>query len=285
MLRFVNADQARHLATEEFLVRGIRDSHDPRVRLDFLGQVFIRLEEVLEWSEALSKRHQLEFIPNAPPVFLHGGPSEGKVGILGINPGWDGADASPERVFPTIVRDYYVIDEHLRYFDRVRRSPGRYWTRASGILADFMGVSRPRSSAEIWTFLSANCVGQDLIPFHSTCDKMGGLISSHPSLRAMADATIESIAKSELRLAFAFGKEPFFVLAGHPNVRVIATDSIEVTSRMGRPATVHLQFSRIGSVPVLSVDRFLLGQGLPCPLVQLLPRLWDFVAGNGVSRS
>jgi hypothetical protein len=255
------------------LISGISRMHDDACRREFLLETGAVLDGISNWIRENGLGEQVSAAHS--PTFLHGGTSEGRWIVLGINPGADdqslGAEEEFKRASP---RQYLAFHERFFFeFPRLRRnSKQSWWSKLYRITRLLNGVVA-ESSAVSWTELQASSpfVVQDLLPFHGHSSRTLGSMTGGV-LREIADATIGGIASSVARGAFVFSRNGYDLFQGHDRVLVTRRFVLQGRTEKGGLREVGGYFARIGKIPVVALDNEYVAQPT-IPYAQSLPQL------------
>lgn len=258
--------------TQELLELVLRTCHDPALFETGLRDVYRARAAVKAFAETPAMKTvglEADFLP----VFLHGAPADGKIVIVGINPGIAPADRVPSQMLPGITEDCYLHDQHRRYFQRPTKELGLYWQRVTTVLSDYLDQPVPATDAEKWAMLGKNCVGHDLVPFASPRDKMSRQLTSRKNnaFRRLAQASVEGLANTRARMIWVFGMAPFLCVV--PALTDRSDRTLSGLSRAGNVQSMQATVGSLGRCRVVAVDHFLFGQGQPYPANQYMPQL------------
>lgn len=216
--------------------------HLTPARRAFLHEVFGRRSGLSEWLGRADAR----FVPHALPVFLHGGPSAGKIVVMGVNPGWrPAADERLERWLSSSPERYVAFhEEFYDHFQRFEPSMGtsHFWNNLRSKLVALrpdMAIDRDK-----WAAYRAHVVVQDLFPFHSWKNLTNRHDVEHGMLGQIADATIGGLVNSAASEVWAFSPEAHAAVSratrNRENVTVKVKTVLEGCTSTGQHRKVNL---------------------------------------------
>ena len=255
----------------DFICDGLRGVHLTGERREFLSRFWSRQGEFWAWQEA---NFGETFRRDALPVFLHGGSPDGRILVMGINPGYQGeldrlieSEVQSDRSrYVALHEDFYDV-----YPDYQRRAGGHspYWnnlrSKLSSLLSDYP------NAGDKWIEYRTTCVMQDIIPFRSTsqgtsADDMRG---DH-NLRSVAEATLEGMRATRARAAWLFSREGFAAVElfadGLPFLRVTRSFDLKGCTKNGTHRRVRglvAELDRTNGrepLPILAIDNALISQ-------------------------
>lgn len=257
---------------ESFLLEGLHGMHVAARRQPFLREIWARRHELWRWQQnEFGDNFQLDSLP----VFLHGGSPEGKICIMGLNPGWSPAfDPLIERVLQQSPDDYLsfheqFFDQYPRFLEGIPRGSPFWNNLCSKLVAMMPGLD---ATGDRWSVYRRNCVAQDILPFHS---KRG---ATHPddlaaplTLGRLARATLEGLRESPALEVWAFSREGYAALSGVRSSELFGAClefHVEGCTRTGVHRSARALVATVprtngfGPLPVLAVDNALITQPL-----------------------
>jgi hypothetical protein len=262
---------------------GIERMHDDAARADFLRALHPRLDEVQSMLGG-APWTQYGLKPDYVPTFLHGGSSDGRWVVMGINPGAD--HFRDEHELKRRSADD-LVTFHERFFTEFPRlrpnAKQPWWTRLYRVTRVLEGDARFRGAIS-WDRLQAgSCfVVQDLIPFHSERDLFDPAAFVEPGpLRDLAHATLRGLKASRARGILVLSKAGYRAFAGF-DLTARRDFVLRGVSTTGKPRRVDGYIARLGAIPVVALNNQILTMGLQIPYEQLLPALLTELARDGL---
>jgi hypothetical protein len=271
----------------ERLVAGLERMHDDRQRRAFLRKLGGDLAVVSAWVRKAGLHGKVDAA--RAPTFLHGGSSEGRWVVVGINPGADGQSGVAEETFKRKSADQYVSfhEDFFTRFPAFRRNGKQPWWsklyRVSRVLDGIVARSVPVPWSDLQR--SESFVVQDLLPFHGrTSTTLARRDFGRGPFLEISNATIAGIARSKARGVLVFSRMGYTMFRQHARITDVHDFKLEGSTRTRKMRAIDGYVACIGTVPLVALDNEIIAQP-KFPYASLLPQLLDVLRVHKLVRA